>query len=239
MTGTLTIKDNSAKLIVGIAEDIEEEVDESVYITLVGVDAATSVVINGTYVPEITVPEETPKIDKPVAGDPITDDDGGIIEIPIIDRGDPYEEAPEVIITGKGFGATGIVLLDAQGYASEIRITRSGLNYKKNTPTNSNVRCIIDSFTLISPGIKYTSPPKVYVNGELLVARAEIDDRGYVVSVKVLDRTKTYSRTPKVEFVGGGGGGAIAMPSMVCLEEEDLKKRGAVKIGTGKYIDCP
>ncbi len=29
------------------------------------------------------------------------------------------------------------------------------------------------------------------------------------------------------------------MPSMVCLNEEDLKTRGAVKIGTGTYIDCP
>ena len=122
---------------------------------------------------------------------------------------------------------------------SEIRVTRSGLNYKKNTPVNNNLRCIIDSFTLISPGIKYKSPPKVYVDGELLVAKAEIDDRGYVVSVKILDRTKTFSKTPKVQFVGGGGAGAIAIPSMVCLGEEDLKTRGAVKIGTGKYIDCP
>ena len=113
------------------------------------------------------------------------------------------------------------------------------MNYKLNTAANANVRCIIDSFTLISPGIKYTSPPKVYVNGELLVARAEIDDRGYVVSVKVLDRTKTYSKTPGVQFIGGGGAGAIAIPSMVCLGEQDLKTRGAVKIGTGKYIDCP
>ena len=122
---------------------------------------------------------------------------------------------------------------------SEIRITRSGLNYKKNLPVNNNLRCIIDSFTLISPGIKYTSPPKVYVDGELLVAKAEIDDRGYVVSVRILDRTKTFSKVPGVQFVGGGGAGAIAIPSMVCLGEEDLKTRGAVKIGTGKYIDCP
>ena len=113
------------------------------------------------------------------------------------------------------------------------------MNYKLNTAETANVRCIIDSFTLISPGIKYTSPPDVYVNGELLVAKAEIDDRGYVVSVKILDRTKTYSKTPGVQFVGGGGAGAVAVPSMVCLDEEDLKTRGAVKMGTGKYIDCP
>ena len=238
MTGSITIKNNSAKLIIGIAEDIEEEVDESLYITLVGVDAATSVIINGTFVPETTVPE-TPKIDKPTTGNPITDGDGGIIEIPISDPGDPYEEAPDVIITGNGFGATGIALLDAQGYVSEIRVTRSGLNYKLNTPATSNVRCIIDSFTLISPGIRYTSPPDVYVDGESLVAKAEIDDRGYVVAVKILDRTKTYSKTPVVQFIGGGGAGAVAMPSMVCLSEEDLKTRGAVKIGTGTYIDCP
>ena len=113
------------------------------------------------------------------------------------------------------------------------------MNYKKNTAANNNVSCIIDSFTLISPGIRYTSPPDVYVNGKKGIAEAEIDDRGYVVSVKILDRTRTYSKTPRVQFVGGGGAGAIAMPSMVCLGEEDLKNQGAVKIGTGKYIDCP
>ncbi len=104
---------------------------------------------------------------------------------------------------------------------SEIRVTRSGLNYKKNTPEDNNVRCIIDSFTLISPGIKYTSPPDVYVNGKKGIAEAEIDARGYVVSVKILDRTKTYNKTPGVQFVGGGGAGAVAMPSMVCLNEEE------------------
>ena len=33
--------------------------------------------------------------------------------------------------------------------------------------------------------------------------------------------------------------GAFVMPSMVCLSEEDLEAAKYVKIGTGKYIDCP
>ena len=238
MVGSFTIHNNTAKVIIGVANDIEDEFDESLYFQLTGLDAATSVVIIGTLVQDTTPPEELP-YDKPTGGAPITDDDGSIISIPIKDKGDPYDEAPDVIITGEGFGATGIALLDAQGYVSEIRVTRGGLGYKINTAESNNIRCIIDSFTLIAPGIHYTTPPRVWVDGLEDIAEAEIDDRGFVVSVKILDRTKTYSKTPKVILSGGGGSGALVIPSMVCLDEDDLQSRGAVKIGTGRYIDCP
>ena len=178
-------------------------------------------------------------MDKPIAGDPITDDDGGIVEIPINNSGCPYEEPPFVIITGEGFGATGIALLDDKGYVSEIRVTKSGLGYKRNLADDNGLRCIIDSFTMISPGIKYTSAPKVYIDGAEGGAKAIIDDRGYVISVQIIDRKKTYKKMPSVRLVGGGGSGAIFLPNMVCLEPEDLNTRGLVKIGTGKYIDCP
>ncbi len=224
MVGTFTIHNNTAKVIIGVAEDLEEEFDESVYFQLTGLDAATSVVIIGTLVQDTTPSEELP-YDKPTGGTPITDDDGSIISIPIQDKGDPYDEAPDVIITGEGFGATGIALLDPQGYVSEIRVTRGGLGYKVNTAEDNNIRCIIDSFTLISPGIHYQSEPRVYVGGVEGIARAEIDDRGYVVSVKILDRTKTFSKTPKVIIVGGGGAGAVAIPSMVCLSVYDRQSR--------------
>ena len=39
--------------------------------------------------------------------------------------------------------------------------------------------------------------------------------------------------------VGGGGIGAFALPSFICLPPEELEQQGYVKIGTGKYIDCP
>ena len=239
MTGTFTVVDNTAKVTIGIADDLVDEFDENVYFTIVGVDAQAEVKILGTLVQEDTDDDDEPKLDKPTADDPITDENGGIISIPIKDTGDKYTEPPAVIITGAGYGATGIALLDESGYVSEIRVTRTGIGYKRNIPKDNNISCIIDSFTIISPGMKYTSPPTVYVNNQALVAEAEVDKQGFVSSVKILDRTIKYDNTPTVKLIGGGGAGAIVLPSMVCLEEEDLASRGAVKIGTGKYIDCP
>ena len=239
MTGNFVVRNNSAVVTVGLQEDLEDEFDESLYFKIVGRDAATSVTIIGTYEPPTSPESSTPELDQPVAGTPITDDMGSIVSIPISDTGSSYEEAPYVIISGKGYGATGIALLDPSGYVSEIRVTRGGLGYKKNLPSDSNVRCIVDSFTLISPGIHYTSAPDVYIDGDPDVAEAIIDDRGYVISVRILDRTKIYEHTPKVIIIGGGGMGAAAMPSMVCLSEDDLERAKYVKVGTGRYIDCP
>ena len=239
MTGTFTVVDNTAKVTIGIVDDLVDEFDENVYFTVVGVDAQAEVKILGTLVQEDTDDDDEPKLDKPTADDPITDENGGIISIPIKDTGDKYSEPPAVIITGAGYGATGIALLDESGYVSEIRVTRTGIGYKRNIPKDNNISCIIDSFTIISPGMKYTSPPTVYVNNQALIAEAEVDEQGFVSSVKILDRTIKYDKTPTVKLIGGGGAGAIVLPSMVCLEEEDLANRGAVKIGTGKYIDCP
>lgn len=241
LSGTITIRDNTARVVVGIIEDLEEELDESVYFTLIGTNAGAAVTIVGTAVPDVTDTEEevTPLLNKPTAGNPITDDTGSIISIPVKDKGDKYLEAPFVIITGEGFGATAIALLDNQGFVSEIRVTRGGLGYQVNRADDNDLRCVIDSFTLVSPGIRYTSAPSVYINDKLGIAEAEIDSRGYVVSVRVLDRRTVFSSMPKVTIIGGGGAGAIAIPSLVCLEGDDLERRGYVKIGTGRYIDCP
>ena len=100
------------------------------------------------------MPEYVPN--KPTAGDPITGSDGSIVSIPINDTGESYSEAPQVIISGEGYGATAIALLDTKGFVSEIRVTRGGLGYKRNLAKDNDVQCIIDSFTLISPGIRYT-----------------------------------------------------------------------------------
>ena len=112
MTGTSTIVNNTAKFVVGIAEDIIDEFDENLYFALTGLDAQVGVVIKGTAEQDTTDPEP-PGVDKPTAGPIITDPDGTIIEIPISDPGDTYLEAPTVVISGEGFGASGIALLDA------------------------------------------------------------------------------------------------------------------------------
>ena len=130
-------------------------------------------------------------------------------------------------------------MLDDKGFLTEIRIKTSGYGYKKNLADDNNVRCIIDDFTLIRPGSGYLEIPDIYVNDELGIAEAVINEDGFVIGARILDRTRTFDRFPKVTVVGGGGYGAKLLPSLVCLDTQELSTRGATKIGTGKYIDCP
>ncbi len=241
LSGSFIINNNTAKVTVGIVEDLDDERDERAYFKVVGYDATEEITIVGTFVDEPVTEETTrPELDRPRSGDPITDDRGSIITIPIKTVGDGYLEPPKVIVSsGQGFGATAIALLDDKGYVSEIRVTKPGLGYKVNTPEGNGLECIIDSFTLIAPGIKYKTAPTVYIDGKEGIAQAIVDDRGFLISVQILDRTIKYNKTPKIRIIGGGGSGAIVLPNMICLDPEDLAVRGAVKIGTGKYIDCP
>ena len=175
----------------------------------------------------------------PIADNPITDRDGGIIEVNIDNSGDPYDEPPEVFITGEGYGARGIVLLDDDGYVREIRIVDPGYGYRLNLPDDAEKECIIDSFTMIRPGTQYTSTPIVYVDGKTDVAEAVINSDGQVISVRIKDRTLTFDSYPDVRILGGGGYGAQFIPSFVCLDPSDRVKIGSAKVGTGSYIDCP
>ena len=92
---------------------------------------------------------------------------------------------------------------------------------------------------MLSPGSEYTTAPSVFVNGELGIAEAVIDDNGFVISVRILDRETTYDEYPTVTIVGGGGYGARFIPSFACLDTDALVRVGSAKIGTGRYIDCP
>lgn len=240
--GQFTVIDNTAKVYIGIKEDTQIEQSESVTFLITGTAAFADVVIIADLdePDKKDPPKETICVTPPTAGSPITDSKGGIISIPIIDKGCPYAEPPRVIITGAGIGATAIPLLDNTGRVSEIRVTRIGGGYKRNTAESNNLKCVIDSFTLINPGRGYTSPPDVYINGQAGIAEAFIDDQGYVFSVQILDRSIEFSSIPKVTFNGGGGAGASFLPSIVCLDTlEELELNGYAKIGTGKYIDCP
>ena len=172
--------------------------------------------------------------------DVITDDNGGIIEIPVDDPGDAWAEPPVVFVGGEGTGATAVGLLDGNGFLTEIRVQSPGFGYKLNLASDNDVRCIIDSFTILRPGIGYTSVPDMYVNGELGIAEAVIDpDTGFVVGARILNREITFEKFPAIDIVGGGGYGAKLLPSLACLDTEALSTIGSTKIGTGKYIDCP
>ena len=248
-TGTFVINNNTAEVIIGISEDSLDEEEELLIFTVNGTGATTNVLV----VPEINTepPEDAGEGDTPGTTtdefivpvvDPvtiITDDNGGIIEIPISQPGDPWAEPPYVFIGGEGIGAVATPLLDQNGFITEIRIKAPGYGYKLNLANESGVRCIIDAFTIIRPGIGYTSEPDMYINGELGVAEAVINEDGFVVGARILDRQLTFEKFPEIVIVGGGGYGAKLLPSFRCLDTEALTAVGSTKIGTGRYIDCP
>ena len=254
LRGTFIVEDfgdYSAKVVIGIKVDADlTEQDETLIFAIPGTGAQASVVISGDLsglsdedrntiqdISEEDTGDGTIRL--PEAGDIITNEDGGVLEIPIKDTGTRFIERPAVFITGEGYGATGEVLLDNDGFAKEIRITDPGFGYKKNTPTTASKECIIDSFTMISPGRGYTSVPTVFINKSKDVAEAQINTDGQVIAIRIKDRTITFDEYPEVIISGGGGLGAKFLPSFVCLDPDARVELGSAKVGTGSYIDCP
>ena len=249
LNGTAVINNNQAKVTVGINDDGVVEDPETLRFTLNGKGKFVDVIITtaddqsvedydegvGDGLETVFSPFEPPSIDPAKI---ITDENGGIIEIPVDKPGDPWAEAPYVFIGGEGFGGAATALLDENGFLTEIRVKRPGYGYKKNLASDLDVRCIIDSFTILRPGIGYTEAPRMYINGELGVAEAVINDDGLVIGARILDRTRTFDRFPAIDIVGGNGYGAKLLPSLACLDTDALSTIGATKIGTGQYIDC-
>ena len=247
LNGEFVIQNNEAKITVGIADDTEVEDEETLTFTISGNGASVDVLITsesslsdsdeGVGDDTSTVFEQF----KPPTVNTlnvITDDNGGIIEIPVDDKGDAWAEPPIVFISGEGVGATATALLDDGGFVTEIRVKSAGFGYKKNLAVDNNVRCIIDAFSILSPGRGYTSAPTILVNGKSNTAEATVKN-GLLVQVRVLDRTTTYDELPEVTILGGGGSGARLMPSLACLNTDALSAVGSTKIGTGRYVDCP
>ena len=252
LTGQFIIQDNSAKLTIGIAEDNVVEDEEVLTFSINSTNANVDVLIVpknddqdvGDFDEGIGDSPETAvedfKFPSVNSGDIITDDNGGIISLPVSEKGDPFAEPPIVFVSGNGIGATAQALLDPDGFVTELRIQSSGFGYKKNLASDKNVRCIIDAFTIISPGLGYTSAPEVLIDNDPNIAEAVIDPKtGFVVAVRILNRAVTFESFPNITFKGGGGSGATVLPSLVCLDTDTLAKVGATKIGTGRYVDCP
>lgn len=184
--------------------------------------------------------DEPDNFEPPRAGDPVVDGDGSIISIPVVFSGNrSFQIAPKVVISGEGYGAAGIALLDKDGFVSEIRVTRIGTGYVPNLPDTNGLLCVIDSFTIIRPGFGYEEPPTLYVDGDPNVGEITINEDGFIDGVRVLNRSKSFDTIPEILVVGGGGAGGFVLPSLVCLPPLELEQKGYVKIGTGSYIDCP
>lgn len=246
-TGSFVINSDKAEVVVGIEDDGVVEDAEVMRFSVNGRGAFADVIITAAEDDDFDEGKgEGPSTDtndfRPPTVNPddvITDENGGIIDIPVDNPGDPWAEPPYVFITGSGIGATATALLDQNGFLTEIRIKSSGFGYRKNLPSNNDKRCIIDTFTVIRPGVNYTEKPTIYVNGRTDVAEATINEDGFVIGARVLDRTTTYDKFPEILIVGGGGYGAKLLPSLKCLDEQSLTTIGSTKIGTGRYVDCP
>ena len=248
LSGSFIINNDKSNVTVGIAEDGTIEDEETLTFSITGKGLSVDVLITTADDQDIAdfdegigdVPEtvfEDFRI--PVAKPPITDENGGIIEIPVDDPGDPWAEPPIVFVGGEGTGATATALLDGNGFVTEIRVQSPGFGYKLNRASDNDVRCIIDAFTILRPGIGYTSVPDMYVNGELGIAEAVINDDGFVIGARILNREITFREFPAIDIVGGGGYGAKLLPSLACLDTNALSTIGSTRIGTGQYIDCP
>lgn len=245
LVGEFVINNGTAKVTVGIEDDGVVEDAEILRFTVNGTAATADVVILGDDIEDegegdgpgtVTEPFKPPTVNP---NDVITDENGGIITIPVDNPGDAWAEPPYVFITGEGIGATATALLDENGLLTEIRVKSPGFGYKLNLPGNSDKRCIIDTFTVVRPGVDYTEPPTIYVDGRTDVAEAIINDDGFLIGARVLDRVTTYLEFPEILVVGGGGYGAKLLPSLACLDINELTRIGSTKIGTGRYVDCP
>ena len=254
LTDTFIVEDlegYSAKVVIGIKKDTDLETEETFVFAIPGTGAQASVIISSELsslsAEDRNKLEDLSEIDTtgdsnnrlPIAGEIITNGNGGVLEIPIQNSGDRFVERPAVFITGNGYGATGEVLLDNDGFAKEVRIVNPGFGYKINTPSNASKECIIDSFTMISPGRGYTSVPTVFVGKSRDIAEAQINTDGQVIAVRIKDRTVTFEEYPEIIISGGGGIGARFIPSFVCLDPDERVRVGSAKVGTGSYIDCP
>ena len=60
-----------------------------------------------------------------------------------------------------------------------------------------------------------------------------------MVSVRIRDRSTTFTEYPEIKILGGGGYGSKFIPSFVCLDPAARVEIGSAKVGTGSYIDCP
>jgi len=234
--GQITMVDNVAHKNITLSSKLSIEKEEDVLFSVIeaGVSKQFTIFQEGYVPPTVTRP---PTFRPPVIDDPEVDNNGKIIDIPIKDPGDPYIKPPFIKIFGEGVGASASALLDDRGFLKKIIIQRPGGGY---TPSRRKSNCVLDGFTIIRPGLNYTSEPIVVVNGELGIAKAIITN-GIVTGLELLNKSKTYNIFPSVQVLGGGGYGTKVIPSLSCVNDDVYRQfsNAVAPSGEAQVIDCP
>lgn len=236
-SGVMKMRNNIAIVNITISENTSITNEQEVLFNVVAARISKNFFIYNATVDKPNQPDN-PTFKPPTIGDPEVDDEGQIIDIPVDDSGDPYLFPPIIRIFGEGVGASASAILDTSGKLVKIKINRPGRGY---VPSRKNGNCVIDGFNIIKPGLGYTSPPTISVDGDVNIVKSVIDDRGYLVGVEIIDKTKVFANRPRIEIYGGGGVGAKAIPSFSCLDIPTYNKYvvDVAPSGRDEVIDCP
>lgn len=233
--GSMTMKNNIAVKTIVISNDTSIAEAEEVSFNVSSVSTLFTI-INSNPTPDPVVPLTQPVFKPPILGIPEVDDRGRIIDIPIIDAGDPYLYPPNIIIFGEGKNAFASVDLDKNGYLSKIKVKRSGIGY---LPFRLNKNCIIDGFNLIRPGMNYSDDVQVLVDGIADVVKPIVKN-GMIVELSIIDKTKVFNSQPNIEIIGSGMG-AIVRPTFKCYS--DAAYSGYINVvapsQNAQVVDCP
>jgi hypothetical protein len=240
LSGKFIVSNNTAKKLITVSDPVSFSTTELVFAALKNGGAATQFAIVGNGVPVFTPPTPPPP-QPPIACTPVVSSTGKIIDIAICKQGNPYIQAPKIYVQGNGvgYGASAVADLDKDGYLKRIRVVRPGRGYPPNPPTNLD--CIISGFTIIKPGFGYDQPPAVFVDGDLDVAEAVVQN-GVLVGIEVKDKSRTFTEYPSIKIIPTSQGvGAVAIANVACLDKQDVREIAEVVGPTpvGEYIDCP
>lgn len=236
-SGIMVMKNNVAVKSITISNKISM-IEEEVSFNVSSAGVSKKFTIYSKLTQSNVPPDPPPTFTPPSLGEPEVDDNGQIIDIPVIDQGDPYLFPPIVNIYGEGFGSSATPVLDSSGRLTKIKIERPGRGY---VPNRKNNNCAIDGFVIIKPGVGYTEPPIIFVDGDNTIAKAIINSTGNLIDVEIINKVKTYDNRPTIEIVGGNGAGAKAIPSFSCFDEESFVRYSSdvAPSGTDSVIDCP
>jgi hypothetical protein len=234
ISGTMIMNNGVAVKTIQISDSVSFTGSRSVTFNV----AAKSKLFNILNEKEATPTPPPPTFKPPIIGNPEVDDEGKIIDIPIEDPGDPYVFPPFIKIYGTGVGASAKAVLDDSGKLTKVLIQRPGRGYTPNKSTSK--QCVIDGFVIIRPGLGYKTAPKIYVDGDSNVARAIINENGYVVDVQVINKTRTFAKFPEI-IVEGVGAGAKVIPSLACLDNKNFVAlvNEVAPSGAAEVVDCP